>query len=98
MPTSFQGREKAERRCHPLFRGRRCQPLFTRLGASAIQVSPYALIVVSALLGRSTGGVMNYPSENPAIHSQGEGLSEGEVKRLRKTARAIATSPEGPPP
>lgn len=35
---------------------------------------------------------MNYPS--PYYEGvQGEGLSEGEIKRLRKNARALATRP-----
>ncbi|MEM7483496.1 MAG: RHS repeat-associated core domain-containing protein, partial [Acidobacteriota bacterium] len=43
------------------------------------------------------GGVMNYPSPYDP-EAQGEGLSEGEIKRLRRNARALATHPGGPPP
>ena len=43
------------------------------------------------------GGVMNYPS--PYYKGvQGEGLSEGEIKRLRKNAQGLATRPGGASP
>ncbi|NJL27416.1 MAG: hypothetical protein HC897_05730, partial [Thermoanaerobaculia bacterium] len=43
------------------------------------------------------GGVMNYPSPYD-LAAQGEGLSEGEIKRMRKNAQALATHPGGPLP
>jgi len=44
------------------------------------------------------GGLMFYPSSNPAIRSQGEDLSKGEISRLRKYARGIAVGTTGSNP